>query len=235
MSYPNSEKITAALKLLQEETTSIEKFESIRLLLKGISSKIDQKLDVIGKALDSFEKLQKGDVIELTLEALPENTEDEKRRKKAILFLIKNFKDLKSEIHRVQTEFESQGANTSNLAKIAASSKGPFGLVTLVAILIAGGLIFLSQRTGNTPESIPQEPQTVSRESKKIQAINFSGKLIPLSEVVARKGADCEGQDHYHAKNGQNVKALDGSTINDPASCAFGKVSEVKIEEVDLP
>lgn len=227
------EKIQQAHKFLEEESTSVEKFNAIILLLKGVSPKIDQKLAAIGKVLDSFEKLQKGDIIELSINGLPENTEEEKRRKKVILFLVKNFKDLKSEVDRAKAEIQSQGSTPSTFAKIAAKAKGPFGLVTLVAVIIATSIILLNQKEESSKSEQNPTPQTVSRTGNKIQVIRFNQKFIPLSELVARKGVDCNQEDHYHAKNGQSVKALDGSTINDSGSCAFGKVSEAKIEEAD--
>lgn len=62
------------------------------------------------------------------------------------------------------------------------------------------------------------------------------GDVIELALEV-RTGPDCTNSPqqapHYHAKNGQFVRATDGTIIQDPGSCAFGKVNEVQIEELE--
>lgn len=225
------DKIQQAHKLLEGETTTLEKFESVRVLIKGISPKIDQKLEAVAKAINSIEKLQKGEVIELTAENLSEETENDKKRKKAILFLIKTYKDLRSEVERVKIQINSQGATPSSFGKIAAFAKGPFGLTTVAAVIVVAGIYIYQSKN----RQIIDTSQTGSGETQykqKTKAIFFQGKLIPLSELATKSGTDCDSE-HYHAQNGENVKALDRTTIPDPGACAFGKLSEVRIEEVE--
>lgn len=147
----NKEKIDAALQLLLEDTTTIAKFEKIRTLIKGINPGIDKHLESCSKLIKNIKNLQKGDVIELTAGALPEQTEEQKKRKKAILFFISSWKSLKGEVARLQKLYGSQNAGggdsvQSQLAtagKVVATSKGPFGLITALAVMIVGvGAVF---------------------------------------------------------------------------------------------
>ena len=134
------ERILAAHQLINVTSTSREKFEAARKLLAGIRPEIDRKLEAVSKALSDVEKLEKGDIIQLSAENLPETSEEEKKRKKALLFLVKLWKDLHGEIDRVRQELE-QGGQTpkqqiSVLGKILAAAKGPLGIVTLIAIAV---------------------------------------------------------------------------------------------------
>lgn len=242
-------RIFAAHKLINEKTTTKQKFESIKTLIKGINPRIDKLLEGSSKALYDLEKLQKGELIELTAEHLPENTEEEKKRKKALLWFIRNWKSLKSEVERVKKEFELAQVKqdlkqqVTSGVKIIAFAKGPFGLITALAVIAVISLSVLSKKktesnktiippTNLTPTSII-EP-TSSRD--KIKVIIFNGKQIPLTELTIGQGLDClDGKaeaPHYHAKNQTTVNALDGTIISDPGGCGFGKVSGVEVVEI---
>ncbi len=226
------EKFEAAEKLLMANVASIEKLASIRILLKGINPKIDNLLETCLKTLSSFEKIQDAQIIELTTENLPENTEEEKRRKKRLLLFLKNWKELKLEVARVKGELEKadhQGKIKST-TNIAAFAKGPFGIITLAAVLIAS---FLLYQTKNNPKGKePPPPTPAVSEKPKIKVIEFQGKSIPLTEFALRTGPDCDSP-HYHAANHVSVKAMDGSIISDPGACAFGRAKDVIIKEVN--
>ena len=135
-----------------EDSTTFEKFERVRTLIQGINPAIDKALTSCSTAIGKLKKLQEGEVIELTLEALPEETDKEKRRKKAILLLLSSWRNLRSEVKRVMALYGSGKADgkmtaqehAGTLAKIFAFAKGPFGLVTVAAALIAGVLILLN-------------------------------------------------------------------------------------------
>lgn len=215
----------AAYTLLTEETTTREKFESIRILIKGINPSIDKSLTKISQALSGYEKLQKGEIIELTAENLPERTEAEKERKKTLLLLIRSWKQLLDEVERVRNQLERSREENENKqqpldtwSKILAGAKGPFGIITIAAVLIVTGIILFSQKN----------------EEKKntIQVIEFKGNQLPLSELEVRSGPDCDSQ-HYHAKNGNTIKAINGIAFSDPGGCAFGKVKEVKVFQIE--
>ena len=93
MNYQEAKKrLLAAQALLADETTTREKFNSIRTLIHGINPKIDKTLAKCEEELSTLEKLHNVAVIELTLEHLPEITEKQKKQKKAILFFINTWK-----------------------------------------------------------------------------------------------------------------------------------------------
>lgn len=142
----NREKIDAAMQLLFEDTTTVAKFEKTRTLLKGINPKIDHTLETCSKGLKTLKRLQTGDIIELTATNLPEHTEREKKRKKYLLLFISSWKNLKGEVARVEKLYKEQNADgktttqehLATAGKLAAASKGPFGLITGLAVVIAG-------------------------------------------------------------------------------------------------
>lgn len=240
-------RIEEAYKLLAHETTTREKFESIRTLIKGLSPKLDVLLESTSNALSEFEKFHKGDIIVLSAESLPENSPEEKKRKQTIIFLINSWRQLESEVKRINIEFEhikNDSGNTVSSDKVASAgrivtvAKGPFGIITLAAILIVGILTLTSSlRETQETKEIPKAPSQVLSETSddnvnKIQVIIVDGKKIPLSEVKVALGSDCDS-DHYHAVNHISVIALDGSTVPDPGACGFGKVKETKIVDVE--
>ena len=232
------QKILAAEKLLFEETTTVGKIDSIRTLLKNIDPRIDETLNLLIKTLSNLEKLYKLEIIELTAENLPQETEEQKNRKKRILLFIRTWNQLKSEVNRVKTQLEQSQLNNKNskenkmetFEKIASGAKGPFGLITLAAVVIAGVVLYtnFANKNVNLPKQNTSPPAT---SKPKIKVIVVEGKQIPLSEIFIGTGPDCDSP-HYHAKNEVSVKALDGSIIQDPGSCGFGKVKETPVIEV---
>ena len=230
-------RIFAAHKLLTEKTTSKEKIELVRSLIKGLNPRVDKLLENFLKAFSDLEKFHKDEIIELTAEYLPENTEEEKKRKKAFLWFIRNWKSLHSEIDRIKKEFELKTKSTdqdiAKMWKIATGLKGSLGITTILATLIV--LIFiLPNSKGLNKKSINN---SVKITAKKIRVINFEGKKIPLTELTISQGPECttgnEQAQHYHAKDHVTAEALDGSSVSNPGGCGFGKVKEIKIVEVD--
>lgn len=235
-------KFQEAFRLLGAERTNLEKLESVRVLVHGLNPKVDKLFDKCLEAFSKIEDIKKGEVLELSVELLPEETEGEKKRKKAIIFFIKTYKDLAAEIERTGGEFEGGDKNqnegqVTTLSKILSGAKGPFGLVTLAAIVIVAGLFFINSKKGSgngQTQLVADSPLPQSAPLAKLQIIIYKDKQIPLSELREATGPDCDGP-HYHAKNQAWVKALDGTTIADPGACAFGKTGEVKVLEVDSP
>lgn len=225
----------AAHKLLLEESTTHEKFEAIRTLIKGINPEIDAKLQETSQAMADYEKLHRGEIIELSAEKLPEETEEQKKRKKALLFLIRSWKQLQSEVERVQAEFEKSQQSgdkpQDTFSRILKGAKGPIGIITILAVIIVSALAFFSQPKQSAQQEAPAQP-IPSENKQTIRAIEFNGKYIPLSELEARSGSDCDSE-HYHAKNGVSATTTDGTVIPDSGSCAYGKVSEVKVVEIE--
>lgn len=230
-------RILAAYELLTEEKTTRKKFESIRTLIKGIHPKTDAILDRVSKNMTDFGKFQEGEIIELSVEKLSENTDQEKRRKKALLLFIRSWKDLQNEVNRMRTELTTQqkenvskGEQSRSVGRIVTAAKGPFGIITVAAIVIIGVSILFT--AGSKQQAAPVN-KTVESEGQIIQVIEFNGKQIPLSELAVRSGHDCDSP-HYHAANNTTVKATDGTVIPDPGACAFGKAKDVRIEEITI-
>lgn len=231
-------RMTAAYKLLWEEATNREKFEHIRTLIKGINTSVDKHLETCSKTLSDYEKLQKGEVIELTAEHLLENTEQEKKRKKALLLFIKSWKDLRSEVERIKEELENNQTQDTNQSldknlttggKIIQHAKGPYGIITLIAFVGVSAYFFInSQKPNNTPST-----GTSSYSKSLIKVIVVNGKQIPLDKVRIVTGAECDKDPHYHALNGQWGKALDETVVPDPGGCGYGKVKDVEVVEVE--
>lgn len=228
-------KLLAAFDLLTQGTTTREKFESLRTLIYGINPKIDDILGKLSKVHSDLSKLEQGEIIELTVENLPAGNEREKKRKKAILLFIRYWKQLQSEIQRVKSEFEKNGkTGTEKTTNILSQVKGPLGIATIVAVIIvAGGLILNSQKPKATLQTSSPKPESTKT---KIKVIDFNGKKIPLSELTIGIGTECKDnnvpQEHYHAKDHTKAKAADGTIVQDPGGCGFGKVNSTKIEEI---
>lgn len=137
------DRIRAADRLLQAENTTLGQIESVRTLLKGINPKVDTLLASCTKSLSKIDKLQSGDIIALSAEAIPELTEDQKRKKKVLLLFLSSWKQLKSEVRRVEKELagsKTAAQKTTSIGRIIGLAKGPLGLVTLIAV----GLVLLN-------------------------------------------------------------------------------------------
>lgn len=242
-------RIETAYKLLTSDTTSKEKFESIRMLIKGLNPKIDTLLENTSKLLSDIEKFQKGDIIILSAQSLPQNSEEEKNRKKKLLLLINSWRNLTSEVKRISLELEHMKSTDTNnkttsvekiesIGRIATSAKGPFGLITLGAIIIVGVSLFIAGN--NTPIQTKTEvlpAQTNQTKVSKIQVIIFNGKKLPLKDLHTSLGPECMSLRteayHYHALHNGIVKALDGTMAQDLGGCGFGKVDETEIIEAE--
>ena len=235
-------RIFAANKLFSENTTTKEKFESVRSLVKGINPKLDKLLEETSISLAKLEKLQQGEYIELTTEHLPEDTEEKKKRKKELLLFIKNWKSLQDEVKRVEKEMDLKTKSTeediAKIGKIASGLKGPVGLITAFAVIIVIGLSVLGRKKSDSntlPKDMSNTAKKAASSKEKIKVIIVENKQIPLTELTTSQGAECmdgrEEASHYHAKDHIAAKALDGSTVNDPGGCGFGKVKEVEIFE----
>lgn len=151
------DKLDAAYHLLTRETTTLEKFEKATAILKGIHPDIDRKLSACFKAVKNLRNIEKGEVIEIAAETLPEHTPEQKKKKKALLLFLSLLKDLRSEIKRVRGMYDgvrTDGKVTGHehmsvLTKAFAFAKGPFGLVTAAAVVIVGASAYLHTSSVN--------------------------------------------------------------------------------------
>lgn len=145
MEYKDArERIIAAQELLTKPSVSRSSFESIRAFLKGFHPRLDKALSSCSKALTDLERLQKGEVIELAADALPEDTKENKKRKKALLLFISSWKNLRAEVERVESELKhrhergdtSFRQNVTTLGRIMGLAKGPLGIITVIAVAL---------------------------------------------------------------------------------------------------
>lgn len=228
---PMQEKMMSAYQLLGQDILSISTFEHIRVLLKGMHPEVDKRLEICSKAFATIQKMQSGDIATLSAETLPEETDKQRKRKKAILFLISSLKDLRNEIKRVDAELSkinnSHANNAWHMGRIIQYAKGPFGFITIAAVVIVGIMIF-SQKSAVYHN--PPKPTAVPS-GKQIQIINYNNKQIPLIQLFVGTGSDCDGP-HYHAIGEATVTALDGTIVQDPGGCGFGKVKDVQVINV---
>ena len=145
-------RLLAAQALLLEPSTTQEKFTSVRTLVAGIHPKIDQALANCDHALSTVGKVESGDIVGLSAEHLPENTEEQKKRKKWLLLFINSWRKLGSEVERVQAELaaadnaQTGSDRASHWGRIFNFAKGPFGIITIVAV----GAVIAMQATAVT-------------------------------------------------------------------------------------
>ncbi len=222
MDYSEAKKrILAAQKLASGTSINKETFEAIRNLVKGIHPRMDEILNTCSEQLSTFEKYQKGEILELTLETIPETNEQHKKHKKALLLLLKHWKELQSEIHRVQGELDAAKSHQrptdqiKTFGRIASLAKGPLGISTLIAV---GVIVVIASRQKPAPSQAPS--------SIKQQYLLIRGYKVPFSEFHIGTGTDCDAA-HYHAKNTISVTAVDGTVLPDPGGCGFGKIASV--------
>ncbi len=224
------QKMMSVYQLLSQDSISLSSFSHASILLKGIHPDLDEKLDRCEKALDKLQKIVDGDVISLSAEGLPEKDEKQRKRKRLLIFFITSLKNLQSEIKRVDTEFSQGNGSSENLwrmGRIIKYAKGPFGIITLIAVII----VIVSSLHKQKPH-VPQTPHANSQST--IQVIEYNGKQIPLSQLRIGNPhyPNCTSQ-HYHALNpDETVTALDGTVLYDPGNCGFGKVEEMRITSV---
>ncbi|HSD12809.1 MAG TPA: hypothetical protein VLC10_04585, partial [Patescibacteria group bacterium] len=77
------------------------------------------------------------------------------------------------------------------------------------------------------------KPAQCVQPPRKIKAIDYDGKFLPLDQLMIENEIGC-GADHYHAKRGA-VRATDGSLISDPGpQCGYGKVKDRPTVEVEV-
>ncbi len=222
-----SKRVQAAMDLLQKREVNRETVESLRTLLSGINPAVDKKLAAVSKACTQVDQLQKGETISLVAEALPDQTPEQKKRKKALLLLLKFWKDLKGEVSRVEAEFEKQDTQSQSAARtggnILAVAKGPLGIITAIAVVIVVSGVVKNQE--KTPEVTQSAPNTM-------RVLIIQGKQVSFDQVKATVGTECGQASHYHAKNNGVVTAIDGTTIPDPGGCGYGKEADLTVVEV---
>jgi hypothetical protein len=179
-----SERLKTAWELLAEKTTSLDKIQKISALIKGINPKIDKQLETISKIAGKIQKVQSGDVINLSLEQLPEKSEKEKKRKKLLLLLIARFRDLQSEVGRIN-EVVLETAQTTKVVKsgkIVTTMKGPLGMVTIAA----AGIVAISSLLNSKAVNVTIKNEGCRPIQPVIEkTINLPGLKLPSSAITS--------------------------------------------------
>jgi hypothetical protein len=200
LSPEQNEKVTAALELLVEETTTFDKINKVCTLLKGIHPNVDKHIKTATQIVDKLSKIQDGDVISLTLEKLPENDKKAKERKKLLLLFLKNWKGLESEVKRISDlQKQDQGnansaQNAVKMGKVLGAMKGPLGLLTIAAAGIVGiSSLLNSKSVAITVKNAGCEPFTPGFQTAiKLPGLKLPNQAIPSggNGVVTLPGID---------------------------------------------
>lgn len=205
-------KIRAAHKLLYQDEINFYTFEQIRKLLKGLNPKIDQTLKDCSKAYKNLIRIQRKNVIHLSLKNIPTKTEKDKERKKALLLFLKYFRKLKNEIKRLEKQIKigkkdnSFSERSSNTSRFITTAKGPFGIITITALIIVGGIALINKTT-NSNLSQPQQTNSQNQVNDSNQLIDDSILSYWIEEVTAEpQGNKIIWGVHLH-KQDDNIRA----------------------------
>ncbi|GEM_PF-1174771 len=220
LSQEQKDKIKAGLELLCEENTTLDKLQKLSELIKDTSALADKKIKQVLDIADRVRKIQEGDVIYLSLENLSEDTPKKKDRKKLLLLLLKNWKDLQSEIeriHRIQETAAVSGLTSKDsvvkTGKTLLTMKGPLGAVTI----IAAGIVALTTFLNNKAVNIEVKNYGCSPISTHMQKdINIPGLKLPSEDIISgeRGQITIPGIDisvDLTKKGGAKIKALNFS------------------------
>lgn len=187
-------KIKLGLELLCNSTTSLDHIQKIAQLVKGLNPKIDSKLDSITEIADKIQKVQEGDVISLSAEKLPEQTDKQKNTKKLVLLLLAQWKDLHAEVTRIR-DLQAAASTTGVLSKTTATKagkigltmKGPLGVVTIMAAGIVAVGSFVNSRAVTiaikNEGCKPLGPFSTT-------AINIPGLMVPSDAIIKGESAN---------------------------------------------
>lgn len=91
-------------------------------------------------------------------------------------------------------------------------------------------------QTTNPPAENPPTsttPPPTGQTQKKIRAIEYNGKYLPVDQLIIESEIGC-GAQHYHVARGF-VVATDNTPVQDPGpQCGYGKVSEKPVLDVPV-
>lgn len=71
-------------------------------------------------------------------------------------------------------------------------------------------------------------------QTRRMRVIQYQGFSVPETELITKTEAGCP-EPHWHAKNKIQVRTVEGIQFPDTGGCAFGKVKENPVREVDIP
>lgn len=190
-------RLIAAYKLLEGDTISRKQFEALRKLVKGVNSDLDEALEKCSKALKKLELVSKKKIIPLSMKAIPEKTEKQKKRKKVLVLFLKRWKKLKRTVKKVGGAYESGesgqaesvGEQAQGLGKQLFLAKGKLAVLTAVAAAVIGGVFyFTSQKTPEVTETSVTQKST--QEKKMVQVSPPVLEIGSDGEVVTSEGEE---------------------------------------------
>ena len=101
-------RLTTATAVFSDSSSTIDRARAAVSLLVGISPRTDALCTECLRHLDTIGHIERGELTEIGVHALSEETEDQKRRKKALLLLLKGWKDLQAEVARYSRNFRTK-------------------------------------------------------------------------------------------------------------------------------
>jgi hypothetical protein len=228
----------AAEKILSSESTGVEQFRGLKKLVAGFNPKLDKQLKKVEELIATVEKIHRKKVVELTVKHLPQDTPEQKKRRKALLLLLKRWKRLRTEVARVKKELQRESKTSQdNLSqvtekgvRIGAKAKGLFGLLTVVAVVIAVGL-----NIAETKKREQTDSSKLNQGQEMIEVIRYRDWQIPVTELHDGIGREClldgQPQHHFHPSNQVSVITIEGEELSDPdpGGCGFGMVESFKV------
>jgi hypothetical protein len=179
------DRLLAAHTLLLEPAGSFEKFHALKKLISGITPELDEALEIAEKELHPLEQLLGHQFVMLGLENLPEGTESQKKRKKAVLYFWHIWDELRNEIERVHTELDASdgtqnvGRKSWHWGSIIRYAAGPVGLVTAAAVLFslsAYTSVSVTIKNNNCPTMYPSASSIANY---------IPGVFFPTNPIVA--------------------------------------------------
>ena len=235
MDYSDAKKrLLAAQAILLEPTSSFEKLSSVRKLIAGVHPRIDAILAQTDKELDALQKVIGGDVIGLSANNLSERTEEEKKRKRYLLLFLKTWNSLKSEVARVQAEFDAgQNApdavsHASHWGRIFNFAKGPFGIITIVAAALVATSAATSVKITIYNQGCPTMVPSAS------MPIPIPGISFPKDPLVSGSSGEMSIPALPLTVDGTNVGRLTASSLKFNMSFELGEVDQVTFDGQEL-
>lgn len=218
-------KINAFKELLSQDSTTFEKVVAARTALSGIHPRLDTLLAQYDGHLEILRDALEGELITLSVKSLPEDTEEEKKRKAALLLFIKVSRDLESEIERVSSELSTPdgGASLSTWGRILRHAKGPMALVTIVAV----GAVLL-QTTAATIEIRNSGCQTLYPQTS--LPIPLPGLSLPKDPIPSGGSATAVVPQFPLSVEGNSGRSLVLKSLGMSITFTIGSVDDVTFD-----
>lgn len=204
-------RLIAAHEILESSTVGRKEFEALRRLLAGINADVDRRLESVSKAWRKVDQVKKGEVVDLSAEALPEQTEEERKRKKALLLFLRRWRGLRGVVKKVQAEIErgEQGKTRApkeqvkGLGKSLFLAKSAFAALGALAVAIVGSYFYVRSQQRSVPSSQPAVRETMVDEQLLSDEDALAYWVIEGDVAVDSSGRQATWSVHIHQENTQ--------------------------------